>query len=240
MLSELRPIHFSTELVIPPLNLSTHEAQERHRSRIKQVFQTLRDQKGIDFNKVDVDTLRGPHLVTRAASGHVKSYAFLASSIRAVDERTERTLDEFAHEVQEVVSVSFTVLRIPIIMVQSCVIRATVKPYGYNDARDFLFHHGLGLPGRQVVEQFGRPAAVAGMRITFPPLANTPNEHRVRIESYGRDPSLLFLEVMSIFPKTPIAAPQLDRIVTHFEECYAFLEERVCPFVDSLAGTSGA
>ena len=235
MLSELRPIHFGTDLIFPPMNLSTREAREKHQSRIKEVFQKLRSEKGIDFDKVDVGVATGPHLASRRGSGSVRSYAFLQDRIRARDEQTQRTHEEFAQEVAEVAGVSLPMFGIPVIIIQSCVIRAIAKPHGYEDARDFLFHHGLGLSGRRVADEFGRPAAVAGLRITFPPRPKEPNEHRVRVESFARDPSMLFLEVSSVFHKNPVPAGDLARIVTNFQNCYRFLEERVTPFVDSLA-----
>jgi len=237
MLSELRPIHFGTSLIFPPLNLSTRESREKHQSRIKEVFQKLRSERGIDFDKVDVGVVNGPHLVARRGSGCVRSYAFLRDRMRASDERTERTHEEFAHEVMEIAGVALPIFSIPVIIIQSCVIRAIAKPHGYEDSRDFLFNRGLGLSAQRVVQEFRRPAAVAGLRVTFPPLPNEPNEHRVRLESFARDPSMLFLEVSSIFHKNPVPAADLTRIVTNFKDCYRFLEDRVCPFVDSLAET---
>jgi len=237
MLSELRPIHFGMDLIHPPINLSTREAQGKHQSRIKEVFQKLRSEKGIDFDKVDVGVVNGPHLASRRGAGCVRSYAFLRDRIRARDEQTERTHEEFAHEVMEVAGVSLPMFNIPVIVIQSCVIRAIAKPHGYEDSRDFLFHHGLGLSGQRVVREFGRPAAVAGLRVTFPPLPNEPNEHRVRVESFARDPSMLFLEVSSVFHKNRVPAADLTRIVTNFQNCYRFLEDKVCAFVDSLAET---
>jgi len=237
MLGELRPIYFGSELIFPPLNLSTREARQKHQSRIKELFQKLRSERGIDFDKVDVGVVNGPHLVSRRGSGGVRSYALLRDRIRARDDRTERTHEQFAGEVMEVAGVAMPIFKIPVIVIQSCLIRAIAKPHGYDDSRDFLFHHGLGLSGQRVVQEFGRPAAVAGLRITFPPRPNEPNEHRVRIESFGRDPSMLFLEVSSIFHKNPVPAANLTWIVTNFKDCYKFLENRVCPFVDSLAET---
>lgn len=237
MLSELRPIYFGTDLIFPPMNLSTRETHEKHQSRIKEVFQKLRSEKGIDFDRVDVGVVNGPHLMSRRGSGCVRSYAFLRDRIRARDEQTERTHEEFAQEVAEVAGVSLPMFSIPVIIIQSCVIRAIAKPHGYDDARDFLFHHGLGLSGQRVVQEFGRPAAIAGLRITFPPRPKEPNEHRVRVESFARDPSMLFLEVSSIFHKNPVPAGDPARIVTNFQSCYKFLEDKVAPFVDSLTET---
>ena len=239
MLGELRPIHFGTDLIFPPLNISTEVFLQKHRSRIKQVFDKVRSEKGIDFNKMDVDAPLGPHLWTRRPSGYMTSYSFLSDRIQARDEWTERTLDDFAREVREVVDVCFRVFNIPVVVMQSCVIRATAKPHGYDDSRDFLFDHGLNLSGERVTELFGRPAHVAGISITFPLLKDVPDEQRVRIESYAADPSLLFMEVHSIFRANPIPATNEAQLETNLKDCYDFMESRVRAFVDSLFEVKG-
>jgi len=239
MLSELKPIHFSTDLIFPPFDLSTAPSLDRHRGRIREVFEKVRGEKGIEFNELNVHERDGPHLVTRGGSGNVRSYSFLPDRIRARDEWTERTLGEFAREVKEMVDVCFRVFSIPIIVSQSCVIRATAKPHGYEDSREFLFDHGLNISGKRVADLFGRPAHVAGIAIAFPLMKDTPDAHRVRIESYGRDPSLVFLEVSSSFHANPIPANDQDRLEKNLESCYEFMETRVRAFVDSLYETKG-
>jgi len=233
MLSELRPIHFRTELIFPPLNLSTEERAQKHRARIKEVFDKVRTEKGIDFNKMDVDAPSGPHLWSRRPSGHVTSYSFLGDRIKAQDEWTERTLSEFAQDVKNVMDVCFRVFRIPVVVIQSCVIRATAKPHPFTDSRNFLFSHGLGLTGRKM-EVFGRPVHVAGINMLFPPAQDARDEQRVRIESYARDPSQLFLEVRSTFQASPIPPTNQSLLETNLDKCYEFLERHVCAFVNSL------
>ncbi len=239
MLSELRPIHFGTDLIFPPFNLSTEKLAKEHRARIKEVYDKVRAEKSIDFNKLDVDgplDMPGqPHLWTRHPSGCETRYSFLRDRIRAQDEWTERTLEEFASEVMGVVDVCFRVFNIPVIMIQSCVIRATAKPHGFDDAREFLFGRGLGVTDEKM-EAFRRPAQIAGINIVFPPLRESPDEQKVRIESYGRDPSQLFLEVCSTFQGKPVVATDLSMLQSNLKNCYSFMDERVREFVDTLVG----
>jgi len=238
MLSELRPIHFSTDLIFPPLNLSTAEAVAHHRARIKTVYDQLRSEKRIDFNKMDVDTPAGPHLWSRRPSGAETRYSFLNDRIRAQDEWTERTLEQFADEVKQVVDICFRVFNLPVIIIQGCVVRATAKPHPFEDSREFLLGKGLGL-SRGKMAAFGRPAHVAGISIVFPPMKDMLDEQRVLIESYARDPSQLLLEVRSTFRAPLIPSTSQDMLRTNLEKCYTFLDDQVCSFVNGLLESRG-
>lgn len=183
------------------------------------------------------------------------NYAELVQTDNASGERTKITIkpDRVAvgHENvqkeglviygQKVDLVAKTVLErlgVPVLAQQVHVIRKLVNPAGTKDARQYLLDGVCKFDERRR-STFGRPLHGAGLRFYFPATdRQDPCEYDVKVESFLRDGTLLYLENLGKF-HLPLTLQNLEKLTVNVERTNEFLLDRVFAFFAQFNDSAG-
>lgn len=121
-------------------------------------------------------------------------------------------------------------LKIPIFLMQGCVIRILATPSRTDDSRVFIGNMVCGLKPENL-HFFNRPAQVIGLRFFFPPKPNVPYEFDLKVESRISDISKIWLENKARF-FAPISKNKLSIIHDNLCTTRKFLVENVAQFLN--------
>lgn len=216
---EPRTIAFLSEL--------THLPQAPDARPIQRLHNRLFESSSPTYATFAVTPL-GPVLanpVTRP--GAVSQVSFLADRLQFREELGELTAETFGDRVQAIAEETVALREIPLFTGQQVVLRSLVSPRHWPDTRVFLREATFGFGDE--LAAFGREPALLGLRLAFPPTPTSRAAFQLRMESYQRDPRSLFLEVQATFP--PIPREGLAALAANVRDTYAFLTDRVLPFV---------
>lgn len=215
-----RTIAFLCDLFHPPLSLDPHPVQRLHNDMFE---------KGQPEYSSFAVTPTGPVLSNPVIRpGAASQVAFMADRIQFREELGGLTWEAFAERVTRVGSRMAEARGIQVFSGQQVTLRSLINPRNQRDAREFLSQRMFGF--QDEINQFGRAAQLYGLRLVFPPGEGETNAFGLRIESYNADTRSLFLEVQGTFGPT-IVARGLEPLGERVRDAYAFLTERVLPFV---------
>ena len=142
---------------------------------------------------------------------------------------------EFSDVVSRIAEMAAEELRIQFFINQIAVVRALFTPSNFPDSRVFLGDNLCGLKGKLSENFPSRPAATFGLRFSFPPTRDDPISFNVRMESYNRDPSQIFVEASSHpVPRGPIKPDEGDRIMENISRAERFIMEDLFQFLDQF------
>lgn len=180
--------------------------------------------------------------------GSVSQVAFLPDRVQFREERGGMTHETFAERVRTIAGRAAELRNMPLFAAQTVVIRSLINPRTASDTRVFLRDRMLGLGDAAGV--FGRPTELVGLRLALgneaPALyggeasgtgpADGQGNYGIRIESWQQDARSIFIEVAGTFgPTAPGPGVAGGEGYAALEEnvlsTYAFLEDRVLPFV---------
>lgn len=150
------------------------------------------------------------------------------------EERGRTGLEHFLRRVEATLSFAAPKLGIPIWVARTITQRAVTQVQGGETAPAFLGRNVFRIEPEHLAP-LDRPTQVVGFRMDFPARNAQEGAHRVRIESYLRDPNSLFLEDIGTF-KLPVQSRDHERIFTELRDVEQFLGERLRAFLDGLDG----
>jgi hypothetical protein len=150
------------------------------------------------------------------------------------EERTRSGLEHFSRRIEAALAVIAPKLSIPLFIARTITQRAVAQIPSGEQAPGFLARTMFRI-GPEQLGQLGRPAQVVGLRLDLPSRTPQDGAHRVRVETYLRDPSSLFLEDIATF-KVPVQSQDHAKVTTELEEVDSFLGERLTGFLGGLEG----
>jgi len=162
--------------------------------------------------------------------------AFRADRFQFCEELSSVTHDEFATRVRSVSEKVAAQRGLQLFTAQQVTLRTLVNPRAFQDSRAYLRHAMFGFDDE--TEVFGGDPALLGIRFVFPPTAERPGSHGLRIESWANDPRSLFLEIVSTYG--PVRADgALVQVEENIHASYRFLTEPAMRFVAGFDTNGG-
>ncbi|MHC4934893.1 MAG: hypothetical protein ACYTGJ_01620 [Planctomycetota bacterium] len=226
MIGEPKTIARIVELVHLPVN---HDPEV-----LRQIYSMVSVACGYDNFIKQAD---GARLETAPPAGSGGSRViFLRDRIVFQEERTDATLEHFARKVEAVLKAALPKLGIPMIIGRTITQRLLLGVPGGESAADFLSRKAFRIEADDL-EGFERAGQVVGLRLDFPMRQPQEAGHRIRIESFLREPGSLFLEDVATW-KIPVQGANAMQITEELEQVDEFVGDRVIRFLGGL-GRSG-
>jgi hypothetical protein len=221
MQAEDRPIHFSTELIHPPVEHSVPVLQKLYFD----LSQTRAAYLNTEF------TPPAPPQFHSKRSGKAQSVAlFLPDRIAIIEEWVDMPLSVFIEKVEVVCQRAMEVFDLAAVPFQTVTIRTTFALTHFEDARVFLLDHVCAQQGR-IAAHLGRPVATGGLRFVLPETPGHRGNLHVVIESYRYSQHEVFVEVKGVFPNQPIQRGEIDRVRENIRLVRDFIDHGVFPYV---------
>ena len=123
------------------------------------------------------------------------------------------------------------IVQAPTLVIQECFVRKLAPSPEGEDSRNFLAQRVLRIDSERI-GRFERPLHGLGIRLHFPADQQHPVENDVKVESFLRDPTRLFLENHARFLK-PLPPDKPKLVIECLRKTRAFLEEKVFGFLES-------
>ena len=165
--------------------------------------------------------------------GAVSSVAFLKDRLQFREELTGLTLEDFAERVRRVTELTLQERQLPLFPAQVVTLRSLVNPASARDSRGFLKSSVFGFEDE--LAGFGVEPQLYGLRLVFPATPESPQLFTLRVESYASDPRSIFVENQGSFgPIVP--ARGLEPVEANLRTAYAFIVDRVLPFLSKFEG----
>jgi len=165
-------------------------------------------------------------------AGAISRLTFTRERIVFLEERSRTGLDHFVRRVEAALRVAAPKLGIPLLIARTVTQRAVAQIPSGERAPGFLARTLIRI-GPEDLQALGRPAHVVGVRLDLPPRTPQDGAHRVRVETYLRDPSSLFLEDIATF-KVPVQSLDHAQVAKELEEVDSFLGDKLTGFLGSL------
>jgi hypothetical protein len=224
MHAEDRPIHFSTELIHPPL---------QHKVQALQKFYYELSQTRTAYDSTDFSAPAQYRFYTRRGPNSQSLALFLPDRLVLVEEWAQITASEFCDKVREVAMRAMAQLAVPFFAAQTVTVRSTFSLTHFGDARIFLLDHACG-QGERIGPYFRRPVSVGGLRFVLP---ETP-EHRgalhIAIESFRHNVREIFVEVKGIFGGERLDSGSFETGLDNIREVREFIIGNIFPYLDQF------
>ena len=171
--------------------------------------------------------------------GRISQVMFLPDQVQFREEMGHMTHETFASRVSDVAEQYAQSRGIENYTGQRITVRSLVVPHHPKDARAFLdkalftTQGPEGNPHSRVMESFGGPAALYGLRLAFEDPGEPRTSIGLRIESYAQDARSLFIELQATSPALELHQSN-DQLGQRVHDLYGFLEERTLPFIQSF------
>jgi hypothetical protein len=223
---EDRVIHFSAELIHPPLSLD--------RQQLQKLYYDLSQTRAV-YDSIDIST----SLQAKFHSQRDKAQSImihLPERLMMIEEWADIPLSTFIEKLRIAVPLAMESQKIPHIMLHALTVRSTFALTHFEDARVFLLDNACQLAGR-IQPHFQRPLATGGLRFVFP----ETNEHRgsmhVNIESFRHSTNEIFVEVKGIFGRQALTSKDVEVIAANLQMTRNFISEHVFPFLQQFDAT---
>jgi len=224
MHSEDRPIHFSTELIHPPL---------QHKVPVLQKLYYELSQSRAAYDSTDFSAPTQYRFYTRRGPSTQSLAIFLPDRLVLVEEWAQITATEFCDKVREVAVRAMAQLNVPFFAAQTVTVRSTFSLTHFADARVFLLDHACGQVER-IGPHFRRPVSVGGLRFVLP---ETP-EHRgtlhIIIESFRHNIREIFVEVKGVFGSQRIDSASLEMGLQNIHDVRDFITGNIFPYLNQF------
>jgi hypothetical protein len=219
---EDRLIHFSTELIHPPVH---------HKIPVLQKLYYELSQTRAAYQSSDFTTPVQYRFYSRQPPNAQSVAIFLPDRVTLVEEWVDIPLSDFLEKVREVASRGLSLLGMPLFMAQTVTLRSTFSLTHFDDARVFLLDHACAQEGR-IEPHFKRPIAVGGLRFVLPETPEYPYSLHVIIESFRHGVREVFVEVKGIFNNQRLDAETIDKAVDNIRTVRQFISENIYPYLN--------
>ncbi len=163
--------------------------------------------------------------------GSVSSVSFLKDRFQFREELTGETTEGFVERVKSLTTQVCMERQIQIFTAQIVTVRTLINPKNWRDSRGFLREGVFKFDGE--LQALGRDPQLFGMRLVFPPTQETQNAFTLRVESFASDSRSIFIENQASFGPQ-VVARGLEDVGANVEKSYAFIVERVLPFLGNF------
>jgi len=228
MQSEDRLIHFSTELIHPPV--------QHKKADLQKLYFELSQTRTAAYDSTDFSGPVQSKFYSRRGKKTQSVAVFLPDRMVLLEEWVDIALADFIEKVREVVTQAFAHLAIRSFVVQTATLRSTFALTHFEDARVFLMDHACQQADR-IGPHFQRPVAVGGLRFVLPETPDHPGNLHVTIESFRHSRNEVFVEVKGVFPNQRIGPSELDQTAENIQLVRSFISNHVFPFLDQYDTT---
>jgi hypothetical protein len=220
-----RDFGFHSEFGFPP---------RRFPESMLKTFAHELDERGVSHNRSAFQDNHAELAQTSGGSAEVTKIIFKPDRFILSHQNVEREgLVIFTQKLEIVSRAVLEKLGVPVFTSQTHALRKLVTPRGGQDARLFLLEAVCGFDTRKR-ELLGRPLHGNGLRLTFGAVeATDPHEFDVKVESYFRDPRLLYIENQGRF-HLPVVMQNLEVVPRNVDRTDDFLRVSVFPFLESF------
>lgn len=222
MHAEDRLIHFSTELIHPPVQ---HKA-----AALRQLYYELSKTRA-GYDSSDFSVPPQYKFYSRRGAKTQSISLFLPDRVVLIEEWADIALSDFLEKVREVGSRVLSQLGVPFFAAQTATLRSTFALTHFEDARVFLLDHACGQEGR-ISPHFRRPISVGGLRFVLPETPESPGTFHVVVESFHQNYKEVFVEVKGVFANRRIDVEGLQGAVDAIRTVRAFICDNVFPYLD--------
>jgi hypothetical protein len=218
-----KPIHFSTELIYPALQLS--------RPALERLYDELAEVEEADYETAELDGPRPPRFHTKRGDDRQSVAVFLPDRIAVVEEWTDLSLEEFVQKMEAVAGRAMETFELTSIVAQTVTLRNVFALEHFDDSRVFMLEQVCGQHGR-LGPHIRRPIMIGGMRFVLPHTPEIPGDLHVSIESYRREKAKVYVEVRGIYGNLSVLPSSIGTLRAHFDHVNAFIDENIQPFLD--------
>lgn len=227
MQGEDRVIHFSTELIHPPL---------QHRKPVLQKLYFELSQTRAGYDGIDLTAPPQFRFYSRRGDKAQSIALFLPDRMVLIEEWADIPMATFVERVREVVTQSFGVLKFPAITAHTVTVRSTFALTHFDDARVFLLDHACGQTDR-IGPHFQRPVAVGGLRFVLPETPDHPGTLHIAIESFRYNQAEVFVEVKGVFGNQRVEPDALGPLAMNIQLVRNFIINHVFPYLNQYDTT---
>jgi len=217
----LRSIQFLAELVFPPVTWQLADLQKVHGKAFER-----------DASRyVNFQLVQGGAMLSNppGQQGAVSAAWVLPDRLRMQEQLTGVGREDFERRLDAFARTALAELRIPHFAAEQYAVQSLVTPRVSPSAIDLMARSVLHLQ-EEDVQQFERPPAMLGVRMSFPTAPVDDGQFHCRIESMQRDPRTIFLENVGVF-RQQVTEPEAGRLVAQFVQTYDWIQEQLVGFI---------
>ena len=225
MQPEDRLIHFSTELIHPPV--------QHQRPDLQRLYYELSQIPGAGYDNTDFNAPGACRFHSRRGQKTQSIAVFLPDRLVLIEEWADIALSQFVERIKAVGERAAGVFALKPFAAQSVTLRSTFSLTHHDDAADFLLHRACKLEG-MLQPHFGRPLVTGGLRFVFPETPDHLGTLHVLAESFRHNPREIFVEVKGLFDRNAMLPNGLDAAAEHVQVVRRFILDRVFPFLNQF------
>jgi len=224
MHAEDRPIHFSTELIHPPL---------QHKVPALQKFYYDLSKTRAAYDSTDFSAPTQFRFYTRRGPSTQSVALFLPDRLVLIEEWAQVTVSEFCDRVREVAVHAFGQLNVPFFAAQTVTVRSTFSLTHFDDARVFLLDHACH-QAELIGPHFRRPVSVGGLRFVLPETPENRGVLHVVIESFRHNIREIFIEVKGIFGSQRLDPASFESAIQNIHHVRDFITANIFPYLNQF------
>jgi hypothetical protein len=224
MQPEDRVIHFSTELIHPPVQ---HQVPV-----LQRLYYELSQQPGAGYDNTDFSAQGTFRFHSRRQKAQ-SVVLFLPDRLVIIEEWADMPLSGFIERLKAVGARAKDVLGLKPLVAQTVTLRSTFSLTHYADATEFLLHQACRLQGH-LAPHFDRPLVTGGLRFVFPETADHPGTLNVLVETFRYNPREVLVEVKGLFDRNAMGGHDMDVAANHVQLVRRFILDNVFPFLNQF------
>ncbi len=224
MQPEDRLIHFSTELIHPPVQ---HQVPV-----LQRLYYELSQQPGIGYDNTDF-TVPGTFRFHSRRDKAQSIALFLPDRLVLIEEWADMPLSRFIERLKTVGERARQLPGISRFVAQTVTLRSTFALTHHADATAFLLERACGLQGH-MAPHFDRPLVTGGLRFVFPETPDHPGTLNVLVETFRYNPREVLVEVKGLFDHNAMGLQDLEVAADHVQLTRRFILDHVFPFLNQF------
>lgn len=225
MQAEDRIIHFSAELI--------HQPVQPRKDALQKLYFELSQTRNAGYDSTDFTNPLQPRFYSRRGPKTQSVALFLPDRALLLEEWTDIPLSDFIEKVRETGPRLLEARGLNQYMAHAVTIRSTFALSHHDDARTFIVDHVCAQTGK-VTPHFHRPLAIGGLRFVLPETDEYPGALHVAIESFRHSRNEIFVEVKGVFSRRPVAADDIEIVLSNIRLVRNFISESVFPYLNQF------
>lgn len=225
MQSEDRIIHFSSELIHPPV--------QHRKEALQKLYFDFSQNRIAAYDSTDFTNPVQPRFYSRRGPKTQSVALFLPDRVVLIEEWADIPLSDFAEKVREVSGRVLDAREVQAYHAHTFTIRSTFALTHFDDARVFLLDH-LCQQADRISPFFQRPIAVGGLRFVLPETNEHPGALHVTIESFRHSRNEVFVEVKGVFAREQINTGNIEKLLSNLRAVRSFISDNIFPYLDQF------